>query len=138
MKVNGRRLQIVAALGTLYLALAVFGWGLQYKLSLYEHSDDHASSIPDAKLLSQKERPASSATIGLIAASTRQPQLPARFFALLVVTIMACTSAAQFSWIRNRAFSSYSGKQRLAAFHYFSFRPPPGRPFPTRPFSPVR
>jgi hypothetical protein len=39
------------------LGIAVFFWGLQYKLSLY-HSEQGA--VPAAKLLSQRERPASS------------------------------------------------------------------------------
>jgi hypothetical protein len=126
MKVNGRRLQIIAALGALFLALALFGWGLQYKLSLYEHSSNHPSSILHAKLLSQKERPASAAAVGLIAGNTQQPQLPAKFFPLLVVTILLGLSATQFSWMRSRVLVSYSGHQRLAASNYFAFRPPPG------------
>ena len=40
----------------LLLAFAVCGWGLHYKLSLYHPPANHAHG-PDAKLLSQKERP---------------------------------------------------------------------------------
>lgn len=46
------------ALGLLMLSAAVFGWGLQYKLSLYKGKDSISHQIPEAKLLSQKERPA--------------------------------------------------------------------------------
>ena len=37
--------------------MAVFGWGLQYKLSLYQGKDSISHLAPEAKLLSQKERP---------------------------------------------------------------------------------
>jgi hypothetical protein len=48
--------------GTLVLLLAVFGWGLQYKTSLYQdqRSNLHSKSLPPAKLLSEAERIASS------------------------------------------------------------------------------
>ena len=53
----------------LVLAISVFTWGLQYKLSLYDppHSNSHA--IPEAKLLSRDEQP----TIGggLLVRSTK-------------------------------------------------------------------
>ena len=38
------------------LALAVVGWGLHYKLTLYAQSAGVHASAPAAKLLSQKER----------------------------------------------------------------------------------
>jgi len=41
----------------LMLSVAVFGWGLQYKLSLYQSKDSISHLAPEAKLLSQKERP---------------------------------------------------------------------------------
>jgi hypothetical protein len=43
--------------GLLMLSMAVFGWGLQYKLSLYQGKGSVAHLTPEAKLLSQKERP---------------------------------------------------------------------------------
>jgi hypothetical protein len=39
------------------LSMAVFGWGLQYKLSLYQGKGSITHQSPEAKLLSQKERP---------------------------------------------------------------------------------
>lgn len=49
-------------LGTLILLLAVFGWGLEYKTSLYQdqQSNLHSKSQPPAKLLSEAERNVSS------------------------------------------------------------------------------
>jgi hypothetical protein len=40
----------------LALAMAVFGWGLHYKLSLYHTAAPAAERQSEAKLLSQKER----------------------------------------------------------------------------------
>jgi hypothetical protein len=51
------------------LAICVFSWGLQYKLSLYypKHSTYH--QLPEAKLLSKNEQPA--ATEGLLMTSAK-------------------------------------------------------------------
>lgn len=40
----------------LCLALFVFAWGLQYKLSLYDPPQSQSHSVPAAKLLSKNER----------------------------------------------------------------------------------
>lgn len=49
---------------TLVLLLALIGWGLQYKTSLYQRDHRHSTSVPPAKLLSEAER--SSASKGVI------------------------------------------------------------------------
>ena len=43
-------------LGTFALLIAVFLWGLQYKISLYYSDDPGHSSMPPAKLLSEAQR----------------------------------------------------------------------------------
>jgi hypothetical protein len=55
---GNRRRAVLLPLGLLMLSMAVFGWGLQYKLSLYQGKDSISHQAPVAKLLSQKERPA--------------------------------------------------------------------------------
>jgi hypothetical protein len=45
----------------LLLALAVFGWGLHSKLSLYHIGARASATAPLAKLLSERERPADTA-----------------------------------------------------------------------------
>lgn len=45
------------AFAFLGLALSVFSWGLQYKLSLYDPPQAISHQMPEAKLLSQEERP---------------------------------------------------------------------------------
>ncbi len=46
----------------LLLAIAVFGWGLHYKLTLYQQGAEVRVSEPAAKLLSERERPTENAT----------------------------------------------------------------------------
>lgn len=54
----------------LMLTFAVSSWGLQYKLSLY-HTPGVHHSVPEAKLLSQKERPTSSSQMERLQLSHR-------------------------------------------------------------------
>jgi hypothetical protein len=58
-KIRGTQLQTVlpASIFVFVLALAVFGWGLHSKLSLYRVSAQTSAQAPVAKLLSQRERP---------------------------------------------------------------------------------
>jgi hypothetical protein len=62
---------------TALLGLAVFIWGLHYKLSLYQTAGIH-QTVPAAKLLSQKERPASSFKIESRIVAQRRPQFLSR------------------------------------------------------------
>jgi hypothetical protein len=44
-------------IGSLALLLALFGWGLEYKISLYHHGKpSHSTANPPAKLLTEAER----------------------------------------------------------------------------------
>jgi hypothetical protein len=77
-----RRFAFLLPLGLLMLSMAVFGWGLQYKLSLYQAKDSISHLTPEAKLLSQKERP-----VAAKAMDVRPSELPA--FPLLPALLMA-------------------------------------------------
>jgi hypothetical protein len=68
----GNRRRVLLPLGLLMLSMAVFGWGLQYKLSLYQGKDSISHLTPVAKLLSQKERPAADGPV-----AARPAELPA-------------------------------------------------------------
>jgi hypothetical protein len=85
---NSRR-AFLLALGLLVLSAAVFGWGLQYKLSLYHGKDAISHQIPEAKLLSQKERPATVQTV--IASSSERPT-----FTLFPVLMIASAASGLF------------------------------------------
>jgi len=109
----------------LFLALSVFAWGLQYKLSLYDPPQSLARQVPIAKLLSKDEQPriASSSTI---APSTRASQnvLPiAQCVLLLLVYFSAPARPATFR--ARRIVADRSWKLQLSPRKSFFVRPPP-------------
>jgi hypothetical protein len=107
------------------LAISVFTWGLQYKLSLYypKHSTYH--QLPEAKLLSKNEQPA--ATKGLLMTSVKPPQdivgggLFTLLFLVWLLGLPSLAVAAQTGPERKRPWL-----QSLSAhLNAFFFRPPP-------------
>ncbi len=66
------------------LALAVFCWGLHYKLSLY-HPVNHQGSTQAAKLLSQRERPDSNLTTATCRVSVRPTRSTLRLASLTLL-----------------------------------------------------
>jgi hypothetical protein len=118
---RNRRCAFLLPLSLLMLSMAIFGWGLQYKLSLYQGKSSIAHLTPEAKLLSQKERP----LVGQVR-STRPVEPPAFpvFPALLMVTLAAssCQAAARYT----RTGSIEKSRAPLpACVHVLFFRPPP-------------
>lgn len=78
------------------LALCVFLWGLEYKMSLYEPPHSVSHQIPEAKLLSKNERigmsaaeSAASATRLNGTASERLVTGPLLFFAIAILAAAA-------------------------------------------------
>ena len=70
------------------LLLAVFLWGLQYKMSLYHGAEQSRSAAPPAKLLSEAEYPSSlRAVVSFLSKSrlkvTVVPAVPSVFHAAL-------------------------------------------------------
>jgi hypothetical protein len=107
------------------LAISVFTWGLQYKLSLYypKHSTYH--QLPAAKLLSKNEQPA--ATDGILISTVKAPSDIVRgglFTLMLVAWVLALppiAGATQTEQERARPWLvSFS-----AGLNAFFFRPPP-------------
>jgi len=120
-----RRFSTLAVMGVLALTIAVFGWGLQYKLSLYQHSANHSRSVSQAKLLSQKERPtASNSLVSAGQLDLARPILVSEP-TFLVAAVLFSAFAAVFLWFRVDAVLGHSSHQRLAASIFFAFRPPP-------------
>jgi hypothetical protein len=105
------------------LAFAVFGWGLQYKQSLYK-PDSVSNKIPHAKLLSPKERPVSSIRLDSVRPALPQPKLVI-FPAFLIAAIVLVSHLVMSLWLLNVAKGIDSRLQRRASSIYFSFRPPP-------------
>jgi hypothetical protein len=63
-ELNGCKGRFAIGVSILLLALAVFGWGLHSKLSLYHIRARTSETAPIAKLLSERERPADTAQHG--------------------------------------------------------------------------
>jgi hypothetical protein len=56
-EMDTREVRFAIGVSILLLALAVFGWGLHSKLSLYHARARASETLPIAKLLSERERP---------------------------------------------------------------------------------
>lgn len=120
------RLSPLAVASVLLIGLAVFGWGLSYKLSLYQAPHSVARRTPEAKLLTQKERVTASSHAVSLDAQTEFPlQVPVVFPGILVALFFV--AALFFSQRVGRlAFAETRLHRRgEAATSHFSFRPPP-------------
>jgi hypothetical protein len=118
---GNRRRAVLLPLGLLIMSMAVFGWGLQYKLSLYQGKGSIAHLTPEAKLLSQKERPAANR----VASSPEVPSFAA--FPVLLVLIWTsglCRAAARYVRTGSRERSRAAAPSCLEAIF---LRPPPAR-----------
>ena len=101
------------------LAFAVFSWGIRYKVSLY----NPATHMSAAKLLSQRERPATSESAKLAAGPAVNLQR-VTFFALAMGVMLA------WVWSLKPVFSPRSVRYRTElpkqpGQTFFFFRPPP-------------
>jgi hypothetical protein len=122
-RVTKRKFSELMALAAVLLGLAVFFWGLGYKLSLYDLPGSPSTHMAQAKLLSQKERPP--AAQGLEQFSTKAPQFPVVVIAVFLIAA-ACFSALSIQIIRT-LLASDVGLRRCDDFlsTVFAFRPPP-------------
>ena len=107
------------------LAFAVFAWGLQYKLSLYDPPQAVSHQIPEAKLLSKEEQ----------ASQSRSPLLESAKFAKLlemVISSIFLLISLALSLLHTPALvgkkwdSETPWRLRcFASLNAFFFRPPP-------------
>lgn len=110
--------------GLLMLAMAVFGWGLQYKLSLYKGKTSISHLAPEAKLLSQKERPEAWPEVG-----ARPTELSAFPLLPAFIMVLALAPALYLPAVRYvRTGSTERAPAPLpACVRAVFFRPPPFR-----------
>jgi hypothetical protein len=112
--------------GLLGLALSVFTWGVQYKLSLYDPPKAASHQMPEAKLLSKSERPAAAESRLL-----KDTKASAEMICVLVAGLfLFCLPAprllnATASGHRRRNANRPWYLSRRAALNAFFFRPPP-------------
>jgi hypothetical protein len=88
---QNRRRAVLLVPGLLMLCMAIFGWGLQYKLSLYQGSKSISHLTPVAKLLSQKERPAAEQSVA------HSPARPWPAFLIVMIAFGLPRAAARYS-----------------------------------------
>jgi hypothetical protein len=117
-KSSDNRRAVLLPLGFLMLSLAVFGWGLQYKLSLYQGQNSITHQAPVAKLLSQKERPATAQTL-----DARFPEVPI-FTAFVLVAMASLLRLAATRYLRTGSLER-SRPPRPPCLQALFFRPPP-------------
>jgi hypothetical protein len=124
--IRPNRLSPFAVASVLLIGLAVFGWGLSYKLSLYQAPHSVARRTPEAKLLSQKERVvASSQAVSLDAQREFPLQVPVAFPGILAALFLAVVLVF-LQKVERLAFAETRLRRRgEAACAHFSFRPPP-------------
>lgn len=127
MLINSPKRRISAALtgmGILFLAIAVFGWGIEYKLSLYDAPESFSTHIAQAKLLSQKERPITDSIVDSVQVASPLPQSSLFNPALLAAAFVFGLHLVEV--LRSAAITvDGSRQQRCACSSFFSFRPPP-------------
>jgi hypothetical protein len=116
-------------LGFVALALAVFTWGLGYKLSLYDPPQARSHEIPQAKLLSKNEQAIAVQSPLLEDAHDRSTAL-SRVLAEVETLLMVAIAAVAIPTIpafRRRVFEMGAPRplRHLAALPCFFFRPPP-------------
>jgi hypothetical protein len=118
-----RKVSQLMALAAVLLGVAVFVWGLGYKLSLYDLPGSPSTHMAQAKLLSQKERPP--AARGLERFSASAPQFPV----IVIAVFLIATACFRVFSIQNigTLFASHPGLRRSDDFlsTVFAFRPPP-------------
>ena len=101
------------------LALAVFSWGVRYKVSLY----NPANHMSAAKLLSQRERPATFESAKLAADPTVHPEMHTLFAVAMGVMLAGLWSLKPTFLPKSVEHPTRLPKQPSQTF--FFFRPPP-------------
>ncbi len=118
--------RLLTPIGILLLAFAVFGWGVQYKLSLYDLAPTVSPSIPQAKLLSKNQwAPSPHDAHALDLEPSSQPSTE-RFFLLGIFFMVALgTQALPATTEKHREGSKPWLSWSSASLSAFFFRPPP-------------
>jgi hypothetical protein len=115
----------IGALAFLGLAISVFLWGLQYKLSLYDPPSAASHHIPTAKLLSKNERSTSAESPMFVRtkASTRviyTVPTAVFFILLLIASVLYLPLAGQREQLASRLWHLRNAYLRTSFV-----RPPP-------------
>lgn len=105
------------------LIFAVFTWGLQYKLSLYDSPQSILREIPEAKLLSNQERIGYTLPEAVVSASAVPPS---SHFLLLIFPAQLSPNLQRIElWGSIPSGPAPRSGIRAASLTPFFFRPPP-------------
>jgi hypothetical protein len=117
-----RRASVATVFAVLLLAFTVFGWGTAYRLSLYQHDGGSSSTIPIAKLLSQKERPSTTKVVESLLPESPNHQPSSYYSAIIIVALMFGFQLAFSGSVLEVGFDDWRKQPHMS---FFSFRPPP-------------
>lgn len=112
------------ALSILGLAIAVFAWGVHYKVSLYKHPPTAMHHGVSAKLLSDRERPVADISVEIERATTPVIVVAGFCAALVLFTSLLLDPKQQSRWVLQRRFNSQRRPLPQVSRQLF-FRPPP-------------
>lgn len=107
------------------LALSVFTWGLQYKLSLYDAPHSPSHGVVEAKLLSKNEQKSITAHVLLSPSSSSRLEWLASVSPLFVLLFVPLRDPAQRAPHEGREEERPWRKRLCASLNPFFFRPPP-------------
>lgn len=125
INITSRFTNTLRVVGFLIVALAVFGWGLHYKMSLYDSPGTRSTAIPHAKLLSQKERPAAWTDVGSIRQEAQRQPSSIFYMQVVLAAIVIGLPIAAARWMRIWPTVWNVRRRQIATTNFFSFRPPP-------------
>jgi hypothetical protein len=117
---TSRRLHLTTII---MLLISVFSWGIQYKVSLYDVPARKSGRVPEAKLLSQKERPV------LSASAENDLAKPTQSISFLFFALLSSLTSIQIVLVLRRLSSRdtlrVGPSRRQPNLSFFFFRPPP-------------
>ena len=124
------RSRLIKALGIqafLGLAICVFAWGLEYKLSLYDPPQTASHQIPKAKLLSRDEQSSTAESPLIVRTKTSTRVIYAvstAVFLILLLALSVMNAPESGQW---EQCASRSWHLRRAILRTYFVRPPPVR-----------
>jgi len=107
------------------LAISVFAWGFQYKLSLYDSHKDPSHQVPRTKLLSRNERPGTNESPLIIRAKAHTKVVYAVPVFAFLVLLQALTALNPPSAGEREDTAEQSWQLRRALLRICFVRPPP-------------
>lgn len=120
---SSRRTSFLTAMGIVIVALAVLGWGAQYKVSLYNAAGSHTTSVSKAKFLSPKER-SGSGQVPVVSPPPAPPTSVPVLSALLTLNVRNLAPGISTSQVQTPGAGAPQ-VDRYFGSNFFSFRPPP-------------